>query len=136
MKTDLRELLREAANHLAVFTPSHAELIERINDALAGLAPESVGYIAEPGFVKWIDEKSCPSVGTKLYIAPLLASPSDARDAARYRWLRMKMSAGSSRTARIEVWQSVDNPKCIHLEFDALDEAIDAAIEQEGRPNG
>lgn len=146
MTTDLRELLREARELLYIGCDIEStDLIARIDVALAEKTPAPIWCsITESGVAQIEDEETGELIASGLTPenasrilraindAPPPASPSEARDAARYRWLRVKMSAGSSRTARIEVWQSVDNPKCIHLEFDALDEAIDAAIEREG----
>jgi len=136
--SDLRELLQEARDYIAEsedceVEAAYGDLFQRIDAALAESEQEPVALARA---VLDYDEaiKSCADDPKKmasfctaqgdtldmLYMdmlrlaaAPPPASPADARDAARYRWL-MKQEDDSL------------------LVRNVTDEAIDAAIEREG----
>jgi len=128
MSEDLRELLREARNYIVDVRETvdwhNQAIVKRIDAALAEKAPEPVawvhgwehrygdhpGFSAQVSFIHqehWTDEYWKP-----LWDHPPAASQSDARDAARYRWL-MKQEDDSL------------------LVCNVTDETIDLAIDQE-----
>ena len=98
MTTDLRELLKEARDELNAtldiqVSPELKRLVERIDAALSEPAPEPVAWMMydegkriplichlEPSNRHFVD-------AFQVYRAPPPASPSDVRDAARYKWL-------------------------------------------------
>jgi len=136
---DLRELLREAREWMAdpplSITEKPDSLRNRIDTALAEPAPEPVAWIHpddletlhvnEPAEV-WSTQqhdidKDLPILVPLYAIAPPPASPSEARDAARYRWLRDQADGKHIYTITGNYGTT-------------WDAAIDAAIERKGEP--
>lgn len=93
-------------------------------------------------YLQWIDSRGLPD-GTKLYT--YLPEPADAKDAARYRWLRQFLSIEDVGDAEMVYALVVDNEgledkasraRCwgcaeYHESAPGADDAIDAAMAQE-----
>jgi len=125
--TDLRELLRETRYFLDSYSlegdEKAGELLKRINAALSESAPEPVAEVEVTGStqpsteITWLIPLHRFKGKHLLYAAPPPPSPSDARDAARYRWLRTHANDGNR-------WRTIDQPE-------RFDDHVDAAIERE-----
>ena len=98
------------------------ELAERAQcEAERAVQPTAVEYVGNCDCGRQV-RLIAPAVPLTLF------TEADARDAARYRWLRPGLFADSVSWARIQTTCHVHNPHCVHLEGDALDKAMDTSM--------